>query len=174
MDLVNPQVRGLASARYGQSAIRSPRNRQIRRTATATIGYNQHVEPAGAAQAQDILGLCELCTGRSLILVRIRFGCQKCFHPVIVACCALSATMNTSKSTPHWPLKPKRVTPEGSANGASAGSFAGAEETDTSRQPAPVSTGPVAISVSEKAFGSLAPVPLNSWILSTGAAGSLR
>src|SRR6266404_1581182 len=40
-----------------------------------------------------------------------RVGCQKCFHPVTVACCDLSATMKTSKSTPHWPLKPRRVTP---------------------------------------------------------------
>ena len=103
-----------------------------------TIGYNQHVERAGATQAQGMLALFELCTGRLLISSASRFGCQKCFHPLIVACCALSATMNTSKSTPHWPLKPEGVTSEGSANGASAGSFAGAEETDTSRRPSAV------------------------------------
>src|SRR5258708_1490750 len=62
-----------------------------------------------------------------------RVGCQKCFQPVTVACCDLSATMKTSKSTPHWPLKPRRVTPGAKANGAPAGGLAAAEETGTSR-----------------------------------------
>src|SRR5690349_8980145 len=60
---------GLPSAQYGQHAIRCPYNRQVRRTLAPMIGHDHHVERGVAAQAQDILGLLELCAGRSLVLV---------------------------------------------------------------------------------------------------------
>src|SRR5262249_4964116 len=92
----------LPLAKYGQHAIRCPRNRQVGRTPAATIGYNQHVERAGSAQAQDILRLFELRPICSFVFACLATWVPKMLPPC--ACRLLRALGNNEYIEVYTPL----------------------------------------------------------------------